>query len=321
MRTAGPRPQMDNKMKLSRTLFACTMTFALAACAGRNAYWESKDAGDKAETEVDATALEPGAAAWALRGDEAKVRESIAVWEKALGCTAGDGAPASRCANLAAGDTTVKVMTDLTHAYYFLGDSFLRADEGKYLSTMDRGVWWGERALASASPEFAAKMKGKAKFYEAIKVVDEKGIEAMYWYAAALGKWAKKKSFAVLLGQKDNIKATMERVLELDPKFFHGAAYRYFGAFYSIAPGFAGGDLKKSQESFKKSLELADYYLGTKVLMAEHLSTKEDDEEKFKRLLQEVLDADPDAVPELAPEARVEQQKAKELLANIDEFF
>ena len=248
-------------------------------------------------------------------------RSAIAIWEKAVGCTAGENSPKERCKSATVDANTAKLLANITHGYYFLADAYLRADEDAYLSTMDKGVWWGERALAAASPEFKEKMANKGKFYEAIALIEKPAMEAAYWYAASLGKWAKRKSFAVLLGQKDNIKATMERVLALDPQFYHGAAHRYFGAFYSIAPGFAGGDLKKSAEHFDKSLAIADYYLGTKVLMAEHLSTKEDDEEKFKKLLQEVLDADPNAIPELQPEAVVEQQKAKELLANIDEFF
>ena len=311
-------------MKFDRFVLASVATLALSACAGRTAYWESKDsdsAGGGDTTAVDSTAAAPGDAAWAQRGDPAKVQEAIAIWEKAVGCTEGNTSPADRCKNATVDASTAKVLANITHAYYFWADSYLRADEDAYLTTMDRGVWWGERALAAASPEFKEKMASKAKFYEAIAVIEKPAMEAAYWYAAALGKWAKRKSFAVLLGQKDNIKATMERVLELDPEFYHAAAHRYFGAFYSIAPGFAGGDLKKSQEHFDKSLAVAPYYLGTKVLMAEHLATKEDDEDKFKQLLQEVIDADPNAVPELQPEAVVEQQKAKELLANIDEFF
>ncbi len=55
--------------------------------------------------------------------------------------------------------------------------------------------------------------------------------------------------------------------------------------------------------------------------MAENLMVKKDDEAQFKKLLNEVLAADPNAIPEIAPEMIVEQAKAKELLENIDEYF
>jgi len=125
----------------------------------------------------------------------------------------------------------------------------------------------------------------------------------MYWYASALGKWAKKKGFAVLLGQKDNVKATMDRALELAPDYFYGGPHRYFGAYYAIAPSFAGGDLEKSKVHFKKSLEIEPNYVGTKVLWAEELAVKQQDEETFDRLINEVLQTPDDVIPELVPDA------------------
>jgi hypothetical protein len=186
---------------------------------------------------------------------------------------------------------------------------------------MDIGVKWGEKAMLSASPQFEQKIRAGAKIPDAIGVIPKAGVPAMYWYASALGKWAKRKSFAVLLGQKDNVKAIMTRVLQLDPKYYHGGPHRYFGVFYAVAPTFAGGDLKKSKEHFQESLELAPNYVGTKVLWAEELAVKEQDEETFDRLLNEVLAAADDVIPELEPEVRVEKQKARELLATKDDRF
>jgi hypothetical protein len=42
---------------------------------------------------------------------------------------------------------------------------------------------------------------------------------------------------------------------------------------------------------------------------------------KFKRLLDEVIAADPAADADVAPENQLEQLKAKKLLARIDEMF
>ena len=66
-------------MKLSSTLFACTMTLTLVGCAGRTAYWEAKpsEAGDAAKTE--AVTVAPADEAWAGRAEEANVRKAIAI--------------------------------------------------------------------------------------------------------------------------------------------------------------------------------------------------------------------------------------------------
>ncbi|KIG18742.1 hypothetical protein DB30_07757 [Enhygromyxa salina] len=309
------------KRSIELAALAIALTFA-SGCKGRTAAWEDK--GTKTPTDASATgdatatsasSLESAKAAWEARGQgKDKVLEAIAAWEQAMGCTAGDTSPKDRCSAPPTTTENAETLALMTRAIYFYADGYLRGDEKAYLDYMDRAVWWGERALIAASPEFGEAMRNKTKYHEAIATVGIAGLPAMYWYATALGKWARASGFGVLVGQKDDIKATMTRALELDPSYYHGGPHRYFGAFYAIAPGFAGGDPDKSQEHYQKSLDLAPYFLGTKVLMAENLATKLDDEEMFDRLLQEVIDADISAAPaEIHAEMAIEKEKAVEL--------
>lgn len=321
---------MMNKRSIEFAALAVALTFA-GACKGRTAAWEQKDSKSPDSASVDSGStseggspvLEAGRAAWEARGQgKEKALEAVTVWEEALGCTAGTSKPVDRCSAVAATADNAEALAMLTRAHYFVADSYLRGDEDSYLDFMDRAVWWGERALIAASPEFAEQMRAKAKFFEAITVVGPEGLPAMYWYASALGKWARASGFGVLVGQKDNIKATMTRALELDPNFYHGGPHRYFGAYYAIAPAFAGGDLDSSQEHYDKSLAIAPYFIGTKVLMAENLAVKLDDEAMFDRLLKEVVEADISQAPaEVQPELAVEQQKAAELQSLKSEYF
>ena len=279
-------------------------------CSGRKAAWADKNqtpSNPSAQSGASdaSTLIAQGDEKWAQRTDPANIRAALAAWEKAAETDA----------------SNAELLVRLTRGYYFLADGFLRNDDKEYLKVMDQGVKWGERAMLASSSEFEAKMRGGTKYPEAVKVMPKEGVPAMYWYASALGKWAKKKGFAVLLGQKDNVKATMDRALELDPEFFYGGPHRYFGAYYAIAPNFAGGDLEKSQVHFKKSLEIEPNYIGTKVLWAENLAVKQQDEETFDRLLAEVLAAPDDAIPDLIPEILVEKQRAKELMASKNDLF
>lgn len=324
-------------------LSVVALALTLGACKGRTSAWEEMptktpvaatsdgakdpapaDAATKSGTsggEPAATgALEPAMTAWAGRTNKAGALNAIAAFEQLAGCKGGDSSPAERCASVSTSGDQADLLAMTTRANYFYADTYLRADADGFLEYMDRSVWWGERAVLAASPEFAEKMRNKGKFEEAITVIGEPAIPGAYWYASALGKWARAKGFGVLVGNKDKIKATMSRLLELDPNFYHGGPHRYFGAFYSIAPDFAGGDVKKSQEHYEKSLEIAPYFLGTKVLMAENLATKLDDEAMFDRLLAEVLAVDLATVPaEILPEMTAEQEKARELQKKKDD--
>ncbi len=294
-------------------------TLVLGACQGRTAAWEEKstktpdatsDGGGTAPAGDLAAAMET----WKGRDSKDGALAAIAAFEKLAGCKDGSSSPAERCTNVSTDASQAELLAMVTRANYYYADTYMRGNEGGFLDYTDRAVWWGERALLASSPEFAAKMQSKAKFEEAIVTIQAPAIPAAYWYATALGKWARAKGFGVLVGQKDRIKATMTRLLELDPNFYHGGPHRYFGAFYAVAPDFAGGDLGKSREHYDKSLEIAPYFLGTKVLMAENLATKLDDEALFDQLLAEVLAADLSTVPpEILPEMKAEQEKAREL--------
>lgn len=307
----APAAVLEKMKRIGLSLCVAGLALTIGSgCAGRKAAWQDNNT-ENADSATASNAPEADAnmaeaeTHWAKRTDPNEIRLAITSWEKAV----------------EANPKNVDALSMLVRANYFLADGYLRGDEKAYLEHMDKAVGWGEKALIAVSPEFEEKMRNKAKFYEAVTVVPKEGVPAMYWYASALGKWARAKSFAVLVGQKDNVKATMDRVMELDPMYFYAGPNRYFGAFYSIAPAFAGGDLDKSKEHFEKSLSIAPNYLGTKVLMAENLAVKNDDEDSYKKWLEEVIAADPKGIPELEPEALVEQQKAKELLENIDEYF
>ena len=156
---------------------------------------------------------------------------------------------------------------------------------------------------------------------DAVKHVPAEGIEALYWYATNLGRWSHYKGLGAKLGNKDKIKAAMTRVMEIDEKFFHAAPHRYFGAFYAIAPSFAGGDMDKSEKEFKKSLEMAPNYVGTKVLYAAEFAKKKKDRALFDKLIAEVLATPDDIIPDLVPETKNDKDKATDLKANADKLF
>ena len=75
----------------------------------------------------------------------------------------------------------------------------------------------------------------------------------------------------------------INRVGELDKNFFHGAFNRYWGAYYAVAPSFAGGDMDKSIENFRKSIKIEPNYLGNCVLVASYWAVKKGDKKLFQR--------------------------------------
>ena len=59
-------------------------------------------------------------------------------------------------------------------------------------------------------------------------------------------------SFKELLAHKQTI-PNCDRVEELQPDYFYGAVYRYWGAYYAGLPSFAGQDLDRSKRMFERN--------------------------------------------------------------------
>ena len=149
---------------------------------------------------------------------------------------------------------------------------------------------------------------------DAVALIDRQGVGLMYWYATNLGKWGNAQDITVVLKYKDRIVSIMSRVTDLDPTYFYGAPDRYWGAFYAIAPSFAGGDLDKSWEHFQASIKTAPDYLATYNLVAENYAPKKQDGALFDRMVKTVMDAPLDIIPELQPETAIEKRKAELLI-------
>ncbi len=293
--------------------FAHCLSFAAAlaatGCATTyNAKWEETAPAASAVAADDPlkAAIAEGDGLWKERGEKAKLVAAIGKWEAAAE-KAGDA----------------ELFAKLSRAHYLLGDGyyFLEGNNEARDAEYQKGLDWATRALKAAAPAFAKAMAEGKKHAESITLAPKEAVPAMYWYATNLGKWAASKGFATRLRYKDDIKATMDHVKALDEQFFYAAPWRYFGSFEAVTAGLAGGSLEKSEENYKKAVELAPNYLGTKVLWADFLCTKKNDKATYKKLLEEVLAANASVDPDIEPENKLEQEKAKKLLSQIDEKF
>jgi hypothetical protein len=289
----------------------CSLITVLAAflllqgCATtRTAGWDKQVEGAKLSSAEVKEIWNQAEKHWGKRDDAKELKSSLEMYEKLASSNPDD----------------YKVLTKLCRGYYLLADGHTD-DETEKKRLWEIGTGWGEKAMAtnSAFKKKVSEQEGKIEL--ALDVLTKDQIESIYWTAVNLGKWAKLSGIATMLKYKARIKDMINRVGELDRKFFYGAFDRYWGVYYAVAPGFAGGDLNKSDESFKKSISEEVNYLGTYVLIAENYATKKGDKDLFKEKLNWVLKASPEKIKDIAPENRIEQVKAKKLLDKMNELF
>jgi len=209
----------------------------------------------------------------------------------------------------------------LARAYYFKGEG--TTDKDKRLEYFDKGVKAGEVAL-STIPAYKEAIAAREKEENVVKKLGKEDMDALYWTAANLARYAKFAPFSKKLAVKSRVRYLWDRVMEVDPDYNYGGVYRFFGGYYALVPSITGEqDPAKSREMFEKGIQSAPQYLETKVLYAEAYCThgKVKDRELFRKLLNDVLTADVSAYPEIAPENEIAKAKAKDLLAREAELF
>jgi len=207
----------------------------------------------------------------------------------------------------------------LARSNYFLADGFTTDPEAKK-ALFEKGVTWGEAAMAADSA-FKAQVDKGTKPADAVTALQKDDQMAIYWTASSLGKWARMSGFSTLVKYKGYVAKMMTHCLALDETAYYAGPVRYWGAFYAVAPGFAGGDMDKSREFFEKAKGMNPESFSTYVLYADTYAVKKQDKELFTTLLQYVIDTPSDVIPELIPEQDVEKAKATKMMAEIDDLF
>ena len=298
---------------MQKILALLVLVFTLSACSlfatqRDSGYDMSVDEAVEAHPDGDermAVVLADAETAWAGRADLESLRTAVGLYNEAV--------------SLAPRAERRELLEQAARATYLLADGYKNEQPDEQKKLFHEAIALGERCM-SLDPDFQQAVRDGARPDDAAGDLGRDYAGCMYWTAASLGKWAAMEGFATRVANRDRIVALVERVTELEREYFYGGPDRYWGAYYAIIPGFMGRDLDKSEEHFRRAIEIAPTYLGTKVLMAEQLATARRDRELFTSLLEEVIEADPAIDPEIEAENRIEQAKARRLLGQVDDL-
>lgn len=209
----------------------------------------------------------------------------------------------------------------LSRAYHFEA-YYIETDQSQKDSLFMMGARLAIQIVeqSAAYQETITTVQGDSmvKVTAALAAVEKEYINALFWWATNMGRYLSTKSVRMRLDYREMGEAVMHRVLALDPDYFYGGPYRFFGALYARLPGV---ELSRSEEYFQKAITAYPDYLGTYVLRAKFLHTKSGDREKFRADLEYVMNADPAQIPDVMQENLVEQKFARQLLDQEDLLF
>ena len=153
----------------------------------------------------------------------------------------------------------------------------------------------------------------------AVLVLEIEDLPAMYWFTAAHGRAISSDlGDASLLVQGKTVKALLDRALMLDESWGKGAIHEL----YMALPSQIGGSPENTEEHFARAMELnGGSAIGPMVSLAELVYVPRQDQEEFTRILNQVLDFDPEEYPENRLTNILAQEHAAWLLSKTDELF
>ena len=231
---------------------------------------------------------------WADRGDPASLEKAIALYEKAYQT-----------------DPSYQLAERLSYAYYFLADAFKEGDAKA--DNYYKGHEWGLISLKYNGEFKKLTEVDKKSMGDAVSVLGTEYSGGIFWTATCIGKWGKMKGIFKTIKSSKQARRMIEHLYKLDKNYYYGGPARWLGAYFAIAPGMFGGDMKKSKEMYDEALQMAPDYFATYVLMAENYASKIKDRQLYDQLLDKVLSSPADIILEIIPEQTVEQIKAQKL--------
>lgn len=180
---------------------------------------------------------------------------------------------------------------------------------------------YGLRGLNERHRGFEAELRKNPK--TAVARLTKKDVPLVYWTAMS---WA-----AAISVLKDNpdliadlgiVEALMDRALQLDESFDHGALHGFFITYEMTRKGAAGDPASRSKQHFDRAVELSQgKQAGPYVSYAEAVMVQTQNKKQFEELLKAALAIDPDAHPSTRLFNLIMQKRARWLLARTDELF
>lgn len=203
-------------------------------------------------------------------------------------------------------------------AAYAEWDDYVLASELKgraqrmYLRARDYGL----RALEVDYPDISDDLRLDPE--TAITIFESDDVEALYYLG---GAWVLGISLGLaqpsLIGDLPSARSLLQRAIELDEDYSHGALHDAFIALEAM-----DGSYDNAREHFERAVELSEgKRAGPYVSFASHVSVAEENRQEFEDLLAVAIAIDPDDDPANRLLNIIAQRRAQNLLDHVDDLF
>ncbi|ETR66865.1 MAG: hypothetical protein OMM_12246 [Candidatus Magnetoglobus multicellularis str. Araruama] len=202
---------------------------------------------------------------------------------------------------------------------------FMEEKEPEFAKELfDIGKDFGLRALKQ-NRKFRKGLAAGKKIPELVGHLDEDYVKPLLWTGLNIGLWIvhNMDDPAALMGMADAM-ALVERSIELDEKFYHGAGKMFLASYYALTPEYLGlgGGPENSRQMFEQSRAVENgNFLLVDVLEARFLATITENEDRYDELLNGVIEKEPDDIKGIRLINELAKMKAQYYLSHKSDYF
>jgi predicted anti-sigma-YlaC factor YlaD len=176
------------------------------------------------------------------------------------------------------------------------------------------------RGLDAEVPGFSANWPHNADAALAAAVPGD--VPMLYWAAASLGAAISATKSPDLVVRVPEVAALFDRAFALNPDWNAGALHAFRVSLEPVRPGAGETGIKLAEEALAAAARVSGgTHAGALVAFAESVAVARQDAPLFRKLLQEALAIDPNAVPEQGLAIRIHQRRAKWLLDRTEDLI
>ncbi len=216
-----------------------------------------------------------------------------------------------------------KALYELGHLYLLVGDGYSKKT-GEKKDFFKKALYYNEHAMY-INPLFKKQIDNGLNVWEAAQVLKEKDMDLMLFWTTAVFYYYKEclGAFGQMINYKwiRRAKSMMEHLYEVNPDHAGGAPHFTKALYYLSIPRSVGGNKKVSEELFAKAIEVGPDWLLNRWGRAKYFHVKMQNREAFKQDLEWILKQDINAMKGHPAWKIYFMNDAKNMLANIDDYF
>lgn len=196
-------------------------------------------------------------------------------------------------------------------------------DPGRASALYLRARDYGQRALGRKGLIFNRPDLNPGILGPALQKMGPADLESLFWFTLSWNGWLNLNLHRpAALGQLTLAQACLERIMDLDPQYFHGLPYVLMGVIYSARPAMLGGDIERAESYFKKAFELSrrQFFL-VHYYYARHYAVRIQDREMYIKIIEEIEHGDPRVLEKACLINQVIQDRSEGLYQAADDLF